>query len=201
MKENVSVIVATFGSSEWEDRGNATARQLSTNLKPAPLEVVGVHLSDGSLAQARNAAAAQARGTFLVFCDADDMLHHSYVDGVLNGWGKLRQPKTTYSSPDGQQHSAPAFIPPAPGGDLRKGNWLVIGTAVRRAMFEEVGGFDEYEAWEDWALWLKCFRAGAQIGKAPRAIYHIGPIKPGDRNQQTIGNKTLFDKIVKECGE
>jgi GT2 family glycosyltransferase len=67
-------------------------------------------------------------------------------------------------------------------------------------MFEEVGGFDEYEAWEDFALWLKCVRAGAKIGRAPRAIYHIGPIKPGDRNQQTIGNKTLLDKIVKECG-
>jgi cellulose synthase/poly-beta-1,6-N-acetylglucosamine synthase-like glycosyltransferase len=199
--ENVSVLVSTYGSKEWEERGAATAAAAYNYLKKDGLrEVAHVHLSEGTLAQARNLAAAQARGTWLCFLDGDDSLSPDYARGVLSGWADLRQPKTTYSNPDGTLRlGVPAFIPPAPGGDLRKGNWLVIGTAVRRAMFEEVGGFDEYEAWEDFALWLKCVRAGAEIGKAPRAIYHIGPVKPGDRNQQTIGNKALFDKIVKEC--
>ena len=199
--ENVSVLVSTFGSKEWEDRGSATAAAAHRYLKSDGLrEVAHVHLSDGTLAQARNLAAAQARGTWLCFLDGDDSLSPDYARGVLSGWADLRQPKTTYSSPDGTQRSVPAFIPPAPGGDLRKGNWLVIGTAVRQAMFEEVGGFDEYDAWEDFALWLKCVRAGAKIGKAPKSIYHIGPVLPSGRNMQTVGNKTLFDKIVKECG-
>jgi len=200
--ENVSVLVSTFGSKEWEDRGSATAAAAHRYLKSDGLrEVAHVHLSDGTLAQARNLAAAQARGTWLCFLDGDDSLSPDYARGVLSGWGDLRQPKTTFCKPENAEiRSAPSFITPAPGGNLLLGNWMVVGTAVRRAMFEEVGGFDEYEAWEDFALWLKCVRAGAKIGKAPKSIYHIGPVLPSGRNMQTVGNKTLFDKIVKECG-
>jgi hypothetical protein len=55
---------------------------------------------------------------------------------------------------------------------LRQANWLVIGTLVHRDLFWEVGGFPEAEhGLEDWALWSKCVRAGAEIVKVPDAIY------------------------------
>jgi hypothetical protein len=55
---------------------------------------------------------------------------------------------------------------------LRQANWLVIGTLVHRDLFWEVGGFPEAEhGLEDWALWSKCVRAGAEIVKVPDAVY------------------------------
>ena len=58
------------------------------------------------------------------------------------------------------------------GISLRDDNWLVIGTMIHRDLFWKVGGFDEYpHGFEDFALWSKCFRIGAQIVKVPDAIY------------------------------
>jgi GT2 family glycosyltransferase len=49
---------------------------------------------------------------------------------------------------------------------------LVIGTLVHRDLFWEVGGFPEYpHGFEDFALWSKCVRAGAEIVRVPDAVY------------------------------
>jgi glycosyltransferase involved in cell wall biosynthesis len=191
--ETVSVIVSTYGYDEWEARGTLTYRETIRTLKPAAFDISKVHITYGTLAEARNFGASRATGDWLVFLDADDSLHPSYIHGVLSGWGDLRQPKTTYASIDGSYKTAPTFINTYPS--LLDGNWMVIGTAIRRKLFLEVGGFRELPAWEDWDLWLRAWRAGAKIGKAPRAIYNIGPVTDNGRNQQTIGNNKLFMEI------
>ena len=58
------------------------------------------------------------------------------------------------------------------GISLRDDNWMVVGTMIHRDLFWKVGGFDDYpHGFEDWALWSKCFRVGAQIVKVPDAVY------------------------------
>jgi GT2 family glycosyltransferase len=64
------------------------------------------------------------------------------------------------------------------GIPLTRDNWLVVGTLVRRTLFERVGGFEDYpHGFEDWSLWYKCEKAGAKILKVPQAIYicHVNP--------------------------
>jgi len=199
----VSVCVSTYGAKEWEDRGIATADAAYRYLKRPngmgvkAFEVSHVHLNEGTLAQARNLAAEEARCTWLVFLDADDSLNANYVEGVLAGHGDLRQPKTTFCDPnDVSRKTAPEFLPAWPS--LFDNNWMVIGTAVRRSMFLDVGGFRELPAWEDWDLWLNCWQnANAVIGKAPRAIYHVGPVLLSGRNMKTVGNQELHDEIAR----
>ena len=56
--------------------------------------------------------------------------------------------------------------------DLASGNWLVVGTALERSLFMEVGGFGDYpHGFEDWSLWAKCWKLGALVVPVPRAVY------------------------------
>ena len=57
-------------------------------------------------------------------------------------------------------------------------NWLIVGTVIARDLFMEVGGFNDLEhGFEDWSLWAKAWKAGAEIIKVPRAVYlaHVNP--------------------------
>jgi len=78
-------------------------------------------------------------------------------------------------------------------------NHAVIGTLVRRKLFERVGGFRDLPAYEDWDLWLRCLRAGAQMVDVPAAVYraHVNP--DGGRNSQDrVVLQTAYDQIRDE---
>lgn len=70
-----------------------------------------------------------------------------------------------------------------PEMDLRLGNWLVIGTLVQRQVFVEVGGFREWPLYEDWCLWQRCWKAGAEPVKVPDAVY-VARVRGASRNRQ-----------------
>ncbi len=168
-----SIIVASYGHTRWRTLGDR--RALPTATAQHPYEVVRIHEPDGTVASARNNGAAQATGDWLVFLDADDELAPGYTDAMQAALynrdvaSLLLTPAVSYVN--GRTARPPMFWPEV---DLRHGNWLVIGTALPRSLFHEVGGFDdrpEYGAFEDWALWVKCWKAGAKPVKVPDAVY------------------------------
>src|SRR5262249_49906775 len=83
----------------------------------------------------------------------------------------------------------PRFYPEV---NLFSGNWLVVGTLVQREIFFQAEGVGEYpHGFEDWALWFKCAKLGAQVRKVKNAIYiqHVNPLSKHrqgwrDRNYQ-----------------
>lgn len=174
---NVSVIVATFGDREWQQMGSRTAKQH---------DAYHVHLPDGTLAGARNLGAASVPGEWLCFLDADDELGEGYMDAMsaalpTDGGRYLLAPAVAFVGRRGQRK--PARIPPrAHLRDLRDGNWLVIGTLVQRRVFLEVGGFREWPIYEDWCLWQRCWKAGAEVVEVPAAHY-VARVRPSSRNR------------------
>lgn len=164
---SVSVIVGTFGDEDWKVKAERVALP---SAHAQGCEVVHVH--GMTLADARNEGADRATGDWLVFLDADDELRPGYADAVEAGYGDLRQPETDYGQ-------GPSFLPLV---DLNTGNYLVIGTAVRAELFCRAGCFLDEQMYEDWSLWLRCVRRGAEIGKAPGAIYVVHETGVG-RNQ------------------
>lgn len=165
-----SIIVASFGTEGW--RQLALRRAVPSTEGQGAREVLVRHERHGNIATVRNAAAAEAKGRFLCFVDADDELAPGYLEAMSGAGGgakTLLTPRVSYVGRRGT--STPRFHDEI---DMRVANWIVIGTLVPRRLFLKVGGFadrPDFGAFEDWELWIRCLKAGAEIIKVPDAIY------------------------------
>lgn len=170
----VSIIIGTYGSSEWIQLAQERA---IPSAEAQGVEVVHAHAE--TLSEARNQGVLQTSGNWLIFLDADDELAPGYVEAILRGSADLRSPAIQYIYPD--RIEEPKLLAPK---NLRRGNYLPIGTAIHREMFWKAGGFLEYPAWEDWDLVVRCFLRGATIEQLPEAVYRAY-WSPNGRNNLT----------------
>lgn len=190
----VSIVIASYGDDRWAQLGDE--RAYSSAADQEAWQIVRVHQPDGNVATARNAGALDATGDWLIFLDADDELASGYVGAMQraleqeggDGLTLLLTPAVSYRR--GRRAEPPKFWPVC---DLVHGNWMVIGTCVPRALWEQVGGFDDrpdYGAYEDWAFWIKCVKAGARPVKVPKAIY-VAHVEPGSRHRDAPRQEKL----------
>lgn len=180
---SVSVLICCHGHLDWANL--AWDRAYPSAFKQAD-ECLVVYSKNGTLAEARNAAAMEAKGDWLVFLDADDELEVGYVDALKAQLQldpapeQLCAPRISYVESGYKQ--APKYLPLGQN-DIREGNWLVIGTAVHRATFDLAGGFREWPLYEDWDLWQRChLRAEARPVKVPGMVY-VAHVSHQSRNR------------------
>lgn len=202
----ISVVIGTFGSDRWRDLAYSRAYQSV----PAGVDVIVQH--EDTLALARNRGAANARHNWLCFLDADDELAPGYLDAM---WQAIRQEgaRDRMFTPMVQQvqglHGRHDVGPPFffPEVDYRDGNWMVIGTVVPRSLFVEVGGFEEWPLYEDWALWARMQKAGAQPVRVPEAVYRAfqsgrtGRNRQGGRNAAVAAHDQIRRAVFPELYE
>lgn len=157
---DVTVIVATFGAEHWR----TTAQRAVASAEP---QAPTIQIHGDTLHGARNAGGEQAATEWLCFLDADDELEPGYFTAMAKGTADLRGPAVRYQRQPNDRPVARVW----PEQDLTDGNYLVIGTLVRRDLFMSVGGFRGWPLYEDWCLWQRCHRAGASIETIPTAVY------------------------------
>jgi glycosyltransferase involved in cell wall biosynthesis len=164
----MTVCVATYGGLGWRvlaERAVASAQDQA--------RVIAYH--GQTLAQARNVCLAKASTPYVIFLDADDELEPGYVKEMQQGTADIRAPLVRAIF--GRRSIRPRawkvmFHSHKCSGDcLPDGNWLPIGCAARTKLLRSVGGFDEYPLYEDWAIWLKCWKAGASFEQLKGPIY------------------------------
>lgn len=169
------VIVADNGSS---DGSRAVVESFRSRLPALRLADAG---DRRGRAHARNVGAATASGNALLFVDADDevapgylaamaeaLARHDFVacrydsDSLNPEWARR-----THTNPqrDGiARYDYPDYLPHAGGG----------GLGIRRALHEEVGGFDEsMPALEDTDYCWRVQRAGHPLEFVPEAVVRI----------------------------
>ena len=177
----VTVCCGTFGGDEWID----LARQRA--LPSARLQCARViHVHARTLAEARNLALAEVETEFVIFLDADDELAPGYIETLLAGTADIRVPSVSYVA--GGIPRKP-YVPKVAGHDhqceaacLEAGNYAVIGSLARTELVRAVGGFGEEAVYEDWACWLRMYRAGATVETIPEAVY-IAHFRHDSRNR------------------
>lgn len=171
-----SIVIATHGEDKWallaEERALPSANAQGC-------EVLMGHDPDGTRASVRNAVSKRANGDWIITLDADDELDEGYVTAMQEAAqpGCLLTPRV--SEVRKGRGGMARFHREVP---LEQGNWMVVGTAVPRDLFFEVGGWREFfgsgilNQWDDWDLWIRCTKAGAKIVKVPDAVYiaHVG---------------------------
>ncbi len=190
MARSVSVVVGTFGSDDWIDLARERAWPSVLDQTFPAFELLHEHAD--TLASARNGGAAQSAGEWLCFLDADDELDPGYLEAMLAApGGDLRQPSVAYIAPDGTE-APPELIPAKP---LLEGNYLVIGTLVPRELFLRVGGFADWPIYEDWDLWIRCARAGAEIVQVPDAVYRAHTRLDSRNRPRRAIRRRYFDAI------
>ena len=167
----ISILIATYGDSEWETRGRALADATAAH---QPCMTISYHEPNGTIASCRNEAARSAPTDWICFLDADDQLDPLFTPWMLRSISRHPVNYKTLYTPIVQQVRGGKKIKPFfyPECSLETGNWLIIGTLISKRLFDEVGGFHEHpHGLEDWNLWARCVRAGAEIVKVKRAIY------------------------------
>lgn len=193
---NVAVIIATYGEESWRDLAMSRAYPSAVEQLDAK-HIFVVHREDGTLALARNEGAAQAVHEFnfgpdwLCFLDADDELAPGYIDAMTRAEGegfgpRLLVPQIQYVRPAccGKfRYDRPRF-PKELDGDYHDVNGMVIGTLIQRQLFWEIGGFEEWPMYEDWALFARAQKAGAEPVRVPEAIYVAYRQRARSRNHQ-----------------
>jgi hypothetical protein len=180
---SVSIVIATFGHIDWITLANQTAQKTYRDQPDA--DIITVY--GNTLAEARNRGAHAATSDRLVFLDADDELAPGYCKLITEPEDVL-QPLTVYRFRDGRETAA-HYIEPRPS--LLDGNHIVVGAPVNREAFLDVGGFDEWNLAEDWALWLKMKKAGCSFGRTTGT--YIVNVNPAGRN--ATGDYSELDRI------
>lgn len=169
---SLDIIIVDDGST---DNTGAVAQQLSAQDK----RVRYVHQANQGLSAARNTGMRAARGDFLVFLDADDVLHEQKIAAHLEHFQQYPDTDISYGrsryflSTDPQQTFATlalgeedwmpcisgraATIMPA----LIINNIMPVCSAMlRRSVHERVGEFDTtLKSLEDWDYWLRAAAA------------------------------------------
>lgn len=145
--------------------------------------------TNAGLSAARNAGFRIARGDFLMFLDADDLLRpdavemlmavlssRSEIDLVIGGWdciderGEQIIPWHKPATTEPHKRLRDDFLRTMALGNL----FPVHAVLIRRRCFESCGVFDtELQSFEDWDLWLRMAGYGhrAEVIDAPVARY------------------------------
>lgn len=178
--EDFTICIGTFGTTEWvhlaHERAVPSAEAQGCKV---------IHRHNSTLARARNDCVALAGTEFVVHLDADDELELGYIEALAAADGDVRVPRA--SCLRGRRHAA-TFMPQVyrhrhacTADCLQFGNWIVVGAAVRRQLVLDVGGWLEWEVYEDFDLWQRCWLAGAEFVPVPDAIYRQH-LRVGSRN-------------------
>jgi O-antigen biosynthesis protein len=133
--------------------------------------------TNGGIVAASNDAVAMARGEFVVLLDHDDELHPDALYRVQEAL--LADPEADYVYTDEDKidrsghHSGPFFKPDWSPERQRTQMYSCHLSVMRRALVEEVGGFDpEFEGSQDWDLVLKVTERARSVAHVPRVLYH-----------------------------
>lgn len=191
---SIAVILATFGDRLVWDRFAQRAQQSVEAQTDQPNEFHRVHADELHIARNRGAMASLA--DWLIFLDADDLLSPGYVAAMR---------ATIETHPQAQIH-VPYIEKLRNGQVFHRGrlkqagpsilevNHLPIGAMVRRDLFLEVGGFDDWPILEDWHFWMKCEASGARWAWCPEAVYRIN-WRDGSRNKDIPLRVVTLEKI------
>lgn len=140
-----------------------------------------IHLCErpenGNISAATNSAASLADGDFLLFLDNDDELTPDALGEIALHLAGHPETDVLYSDDDKidteGKRFAPQFKPDWSGELLLSYMYMGHALVVRRALFDELGGFRlGYEGSQDYDFALRATEKARRVGHIPLVLYH-----------------------------
>lgn len=159
---DLEVVVVNDGSTD------DTAGLLSAWCARDP-RVRAVYQQNRGLPAARNAGLSVARGDYIAFLDADDVIHPEKLErqlAYLTTHPDADLVYSDYGTADAELRPLTEEVVgvkrlPLSEAYAYTNVFPVMSPLLRRTLVERVGGFDEQlRACEDWDYWVRCERAG-----------------------------------------
>jgi O-antigen biosynthesis protein len=133
--------------------------------------------TNSGIVGASNCALEMARGEFVALLDHDDTLHPDALAHVSEAIDTAPDADYVYTDEDkitaSGNHAHPFFKPDWSPERMRTQMYTCHLSVLRRALVEEVGGFDpDFEGSQDWDLVLRVTERARRILHVPRILYH-----------------------------
>lgn len=208
---DISVLVTCFNKEPYlEECIQSIMRQ---SQKPREIilvhdgcQNVGVHLGVDNIvlkhnvgvAKARHEAVRFSRSELLLFVDGDDVLSPDYLEKmvrVMMKGGDIIYPDLfLWVEGGGRLVVTPNKITPKFVRDYRK-VVIPVTSLISRKMYEDVGGFREWEVLEDLDFFVRAMCRGYTFKKAQTLLWYRRP--PGTRNNIDLAKrKKVLDEIM-----
>ncbi|MBK7258240.1 MAG: glycosyltransferase [Ignavibacteriae bacterium] len=150
------------------------------------------------VSNARNAGARAATGDFLVPLDADDRIAPGFIATCLAAFRSAPEAGFVYTHIRRFGLVNEVFVLPSFDAQtvVHKDNTIAICALIRRAMWDQVGGYNEAmrEGYEDWDFWVGCIEKGWVGVRIPEPLFEYR-IKPTGTN--TSANRRRMDLIAR----
>jgi len=171
-----SVINQTFKDFEWivvDDKSTDNSLSLAKSLakQDSRVTVIALDKNSGS-AHARNVALDQAKGHYVTFLDADDLLDPNYLESQL-AFIKDNGPIIVASYRRKSENNVTNFIVPevTTYKSILKGNPLACLTSVYdRTLFPDERFPEDMHRHEDYVFWAKMLKKGYEAKGNPEVL-------------------------------
>lgn len=177
---NGSTLLATLASIQEDarheiilvDDGSEDAKTRSI-LRELSTEHTVIHQAHSGTARARNRGSEQARGSYLLFLDADDLLEKNFATTMLKTL--QNHPEASFTYPNTVLFGSEVGLWDTLSYDhnlLRYYQYFLINSLMKREMFEQLSGFNtDFPYLEDREFWVRSSIAGLIGIKTP--VFHF----------------------------
>lgn len=133
-----------------------------------------IYQENKGVSSARNAGARLAQGDFLLFLDADNKIHTTYLEKTSDILIHNPNCKITYTKAEFFEAQTGEWILPPYDGfkNLLQGNMIDMLALIRRFDFIKLGGFDEnLQTHEDWDYWIRLLQDDGKVIRLNEILY------------------------------
>lgn len=168
--KNIEVIVVDDGSTDNTQKV----------LKKYQDQIHSIYQNNAGSNPSRNRGAREAKGEYLLFCDADVLMQPMMLKTMVEALESHPEASYAYSSFIFGFKKFPAF--PFNPEKLKKMNFIHTTSLLRK---EDFPGFDEsIKRFQDWDLWLTLLNHGKVGVQIPEVLYRIKT----DNMRESISN-------------
>ena len=133
-----------------------------------------IHTNNQGLAAARNNGIKAARGKYILPLDADDKIHHSYIDKAVAAFKQKPQLGIVYAKAKFfGEVQGPWLLPEFSRENMQKDNCIFCAALFPRTAWTNVNGYDESmrDGLEDYAFWISFLLKGYGVLQLPQTLF------------------------------